>query len=56
MPTSFRPAMSLGGQDSRVLVEQTTVVDPQRLGRPAGRLEPREMRAVDDALALILGL
>jgi mRNA-degrading endonuclease toxin of MazEF toxin-antitoxin module len=30
-------------------------VDPQRLGRSAGRLEPGEMRAVDAALALILG-
>lgn len=56
MPTSFRPAISLGGQDTRVLVEQTTVVDPQRLGRSAGRLDPGEMRAVDDALALILCL
>lgn len=55
-PTSFRPAISLSGHDTRVLVEQTTVVDPQRLGRSAGRLEPGELRAVDDALALILGL
>jgi mRNA-degrading endonuclease toxin of MazEF toxin-antitoxin module len=39
-----------------VLVEQTTVVDPQRLGRSAGRLETSELSAVDEALALILGL
>jgi mRNA-degrading endonuclease toxin of MazEF toxin-antitoxin module len=39
-----------------VLVEQTVVVDPQRLGRTAGRLDPGELRAVDEALALILGL
>lgn len=55
-PTTFRPAISLGGQGTRVLVEQTTVVDPQRLGRSVGRLEPGELRAVDEALALILGL
>ncbi len=55
-PTSFRPEIRLDGRESRVLVEQTTVVDPQRLGRSAGRLEPRELRAVDDALALMLGL
>ncbi len=55
-PTSFRPAVSLGGNETRVLVEQTTVVDPQRLGASAGRLDGSEIRAVDDALALILGL
>jgi mRNA interferase MazF len=56
MPTSFRPAVSLGGQDTRVLVEETTVVNPQRLGRSVARLEPGEIRAVDEALGLILGL
>jgi mRNA interferase MazF len=55
-PTSFRPTIALGGIETRVLVEQTTVVDPQRLGRSAGRLDARELRAVDDALGLILGL
>jgi mRNA-degrading endonuclease toxin of MazEF toxin-antitoxin module len=37
-------------------VEQTTVVDPQRLGRSVGRLEASELRAVDEALTLVLGL
>lgn len=55
-PASFRPAISIDGADTRVLVEQTTVVDPQRLGRSAGRLNVAELRAVDDALALILGI
>ena len=53
---SFRPVITLEGTETRVLVEQTTVVDPQRLGRTAGRLSVTELRAVDDALALILGL
>lgn len=53
---SFRPTIALEGRETCVLLEQTTVVDPQRLGRSAGRLEPSEMRAVDEALALILGL
>ncbi len=35
-PASFRPAINIGGSDTRVLVEQTTVVSPQRLGRYAG--------------------
>lgn len=56
LPASFRPPVTLGGTETRVLVEQTTVVDPQRLGRSAGRLEPEEMHAIDEALALILGL
>lgn len=56
MPTSFRPRVSLEGRETRVLVEQTTVVDPHRLGRSAGRLEASELRAVDEALALILAL
>jgi mRNA interferase MazF len=53
---SFRPTITLGRHETRVLVEQTTVVDPQRLGRSAGRLDASELRAVDDALSLILGL
>jgi mRNA interferase MazF len=53
---TFRPTIEIGGTETRVLVEQTTVVDPQRLGRSAGRLEADELRAVDEALALVLGL
>jgi mRNA interferase MazF len=53
---SFRPAITLNGTHMHVLVEQTTVVDPQRLGRSAGRLDPDELNAVDEALALVLGL
>ncbi len=53
---TFRPEITLGGTTTRVLVEQTTVVDPERLGRSAGRLEARELRTVDEALMLVLGL
>ena len=55
-PASFRPTIALEGRDTRVLVEQTTVVDPQRLGALVGRLDASELRAVDDALSLILDL
>jgi mRNA interferase MazF len=55
-PASFRPIIDIAGTETRVLVEQTTVVDPQRLGQSAGRLLAGELRAVDDALALVLGL
>ena len=55
-PASFRPTITLDGSETRVLVEQTAVVDPQRLGRSAGSLDASELRAVDDALSLILDL
>jgi mRNA interferase MazF len=55
-PASFRPTIDLEGQETPVLVEHTTVVDPQRLGRSAGRLDASELRAVDEALMLVLGL
>jgi mRNA interferase MazF len=56
LPTSFRPTIKLEGTETRVLVEQTTIVDPQRVGVSAGRLDATELRAVDEALMLILGL
>lgn len=54
--TSFRPTITIERRETRVLVEQTTIVDPQRLGASAGRLDTGELRAVDDALTLILGI
>jgi mRNA interferase MazF len=53
---SFRPEITLDGTAMRVLVEQTAVVDPERLGRSAGRLDAHELHAVDEALMLVLGL
>ncbi len=41
---------------NRVLVEQTTAVDPQRLGDRVGRLALHEMAEVDAALRTVLGL
>jgi mRNA interferase MazF len=55
-PASFRPTITLDRQETRVLVEQTTVVDPQRLRGTAGRLNATELRALDEALMLVLGL
>jgi mRNA interferase MazF len=55
-PATFRPAITLDGTQTRILIEQTTVVDPERLGRSAGRLDASELQAVDEALALILGI
>jgi mRNA interferase MazF len=55
-PASFPPAITLDGIETRVLVEQTTVVDPERLGPSAGRLRATGLGAVDEAPALVLGL
>jgi len=56
LPASFRPIITIDRRETRVLVEQTVVVDSERLGRSAGRLDAIELQSVDDALALILGL
>ena len=55
-PRSFRPTVDLGGTRTRVLVEQTTAISPERLGESVGRLSARELGDVDAALALVLGL
>jgi mRNA interferase MazF len=53
---SFRPTVEVDGVPTRVLVEQTTAISPDRLGRSAGRLSASELRDVDAALALVFGL
>ena len=53
---TFRPEVSIDGRPTRVLAEQTTAVDPQRLGDSAGQLSFEELRQVDAALRLVLSL
>ena len=53
---SFRPTIEVSGTPTRVLVEQTTAVSPERLGNSVGRLSARELRDLDAALALVFGL
>jgi mRNA interferase MazF len=55
-PATFRPEIELGGESTRVLVEQLRAVDIERLENLAGRLTAPEQLAVDEALALILDL
>jgi len=52
----FHPEIDVTGTSTRLLVEQTFAIDVQRLGASAGRLDADEMRSVDEALALVLGL
>jgi mRNA interferase MazF len=56
LAASFRPVIEIAGVETRALVEQTTVVDPERLGPSAGRLSASEIHALDEALALVLSL
>ena len=53
---SFRPALEIDGTATRILVEQMTAVSSVRLGDSAGRLSASELRDLDEALALLLGL
>ena len=55
-PRSFRPMVDIAGTATRVLVEQTTAVTPDRLGDSVGRLSAPELRDVDAALAIVLSL
>lgn len=55
-PTAFRPEVTIGGQRTRVLVEQLGAVDPSRLAESYGLLAWEEMQEVDEALAVVLGL
>ncbi|WP_322754243.1 type II toxin-antitoxin system PemK/MazF family toxin [Frankia sp. Cas3] len=55
-PASFRPEVEIDNQATRVLVEQTAAVDPERLGRFVGHLSAVEMADIDTALRTVLGL
>ncbi len=48
--------VELLGQGVRVLVKQTTAVDPRRLGDLAGRLDPEGLMEVNVALRAVLDL
>lgn len=53
---SFRPEVEIAGRVTRVLAEQTAAIDPGRLGKSVGYLSLDEMRRVDAALRIVLGL
>ena len=55
-PASFRPAVEVEGERTRVLVEQIGAVDASRLGALVGHLSAEEAWSVDDALMTVLGL
>ncbi len=52
----FRPTIVIGEEPTRVLVEQTTAVDPDRLGPLVGHVTRRELEEIHTALRLVLEL
>jgi mRNA interferase MazF len=55
-PASFHPEIELGGEHARVLCEMVGAVDVRVLGDHIGHLSYDELRSVEDALLLVLGV
>lgn len=56
LAATFRPQVTIKSAVTRVLLEQMTAVDIRRTSDAIGRLGVEEMWAVDEALALVVGL
>jgi mRNA interferase MazF len=55
-PFTFRPVIAVRDQPTYVLVDQIAAAAVERLGTSVGRLSATELRAVDEALTVVLGL
>ena len=55
-PASFHPEIELSGERTRVLCEMVGAIDARNLGQQHAHLAYDELRAIDDALLLVLGL
>jgi mRNA interferase MazF len=55
-PATFRPTIDLAGTATRVLADQVRALDAQAIVGSLGRLSGQEMEALDEALAVVLGL
>jgi mRNA interferase MazF len=53
---SFHPQVTVDGQPTQVLCEMVGAIDARALGEPAGHLSHDELRAVEEALQLVLDL
>jgi mRNA interferase MazF len=53
---SFHPEIEIDDEATRVMCEMVGAVDARALGKHVGHLTLDEMRAVDDALELVLDL
>jgi mRNA-degrading endonuclease toxin of MazEF toxin-antitoxin module len=56
LQTHFRPLISFDGDVTKVLVEQLVAVDVRRANEKVGQVSVEEIWAIDDALALVVGL
>lgn len=56
LPASFRPVIEIGGETTRVLIEQMRALDVGRIGEQVRYLTPSEQRDVEAALELVLDL
>ncbi len=55
-PGTFHPEVTIADQPTQVMCEMVGAVDPRALGERVGHLTREELRAVEDALLLILYL
>lgn len=52
----FRPTITVAGEPTQVLIEQTSAVAPERLGELVGHVSRPELEEIDSALRLALQL
>jgi mRNA interferase MazF len=55
-PATFRPMIEIDGEATRVMVEQMRAIDLMRLGEQVRVLRLDELRQVEAAMELVLGL
>jgi mRNA interferase MazF len=55
-PRIFRPTITIDGEETQVLVEQTSAVAPERLGEFVGRVSFDDLTRINTALLLALEL
>jgi mRNA interferase MazF len=55
-PASFRPVIDLDGTPTSVLADQVRALDARAVTASLGRLSAEELQALDEALAVVLGL
>ena len=55
-PRVFRPTITIGKEQTQVLVEQTAAVAPERLGELVGHVSRNELEEINNSLRLALEL
>lgn len=55
-PATFHPEIDVADEPTRVLCEMVGAIDARNLGDQVAHLAYDDLRAVDDALLLVLGL